>query len=1205
MDDESLNGSNSTFKEDRNGTVYPTDQVKQRVVKETSNGESHQTINGSGNGLEKIEVGRQRVEQDKSDSEAETVVLADKEQGHSPKAAKAIKLEDAGYGSDGLHSDEHVKEERRKHGNLAETTRRPSLKRKRGRVVPRDEREPNGRDSSGLSSTASSPAPHVDSSKTSGSRSDRSRSSPPLDDDKPRGKLRKRTSGNEKRRTNKSRKGYDVSTEPNDIQERRETRSATHFDERSQRSNSPPLRTKGRAKSIQSSNHSNQGISKRRKPAPLHVDRRRKASEDFEAESDDSSSNHSHHRLQILSYADGHVMSPAKISHKKNRDRSGRTLLARACMQGIEEARRWVRERPQDIDTPDNAGNTPLQIASLAGESEVVALLLGAGCDTTCKNIDLDTPLIDAVENSHIEVVKLLLKAGIDPRQRNAKGQEPLELVNLDDDGAEELREILLQARKDSDATRRQSEDHRLHGSRDADTPSAHASGASPTESNKSPPPVELGGRRRTARSQPTNDALLWVNPEPRRLREEAGKGNIMIVDHILKMRPEAPTDAVLAAVKGGHDDVLGLMIAIAEPDPDPQPPLPGGRMDDQGTPMLAAIGRGNLNIIQLLLDQPGFDPSRHMPNNLTYPDISEQRKGEHWEEESKMLRHAMDKYNKSGRRSNTTSPRKIRTKRPAAKQDSPEPSSSPHEIRKVRRSNPPMKEESDPEVNHRLPYHGTAVRSRGGGGQEGSLAVSDQPFGRLGHSKPRLSEDRANVDDTSESARTDSLKPRRKLMSGNELKTDQEAKRRAKGVEGITAQSPPKPKARQSFSSHDRPRTSPEDPSISLTKSKKAASEEPARPKEEGGKKRLRVSVSPQASRSDLGEAKKKKRPKVDSQDTASQQDQDHPVSPVPFITDLVTSPTSIKSPPHNLAPVAFMGSSTTPDEYKSGDHPNVTIVLPAADTDPMMPSSTERNTRPVFGAAEPRGQEDEVEAELVAQRVEAKRAQEEEDERHRQLLLEEEAEYKARLEREAEKARLDALHREEAERRAQMEREAEEARVAKAKRDEEMQRRRFEEERLRREEQERRRREREQRESQRRLQQQQEEERARLDALPNGLRRAAELGPEKARDSKEIIKWLPLRTVMTIDLDPGCDKQACDEQWIANIQAAPLLANRDLELSQCKFWRRAVSDTLTKLLSRYRLDASRSNTKPYWLSLASASQPNVCRQPVPLSQL
>ena len=108
-----------------------------------------------------------------------------------------------------------------------------------------------------------------------------------------------------------------------------------------------------------------------------------------------------------------------------------------------------------------------------------------------------------------------------------------------------------------------------------------------------------------------------------------------------------------------------------------------------------------------------------------------------------------------------------------------------------------------------------------------------------------------------------------------------------------------------------------------------------------------------------------------------------------------------------------------------------------------------------------------------------------------------------------EAEEARRESQRQaEEAERLAQQDREAEETRMAKLRREEELQRRRIDEENKRREEQERRKREREERERLRRLRQAQEAEKARIEALPNGLRRAAELGPERARDSKEITK-------------------------------------------------------------------------------------------------
>ena len=136
--------------------------------------------------------------------------------------------------------------------------RRPSLKRKRGKEEPNGDDEVAGRDSSSLSSTPSSPALRVHSSKTSNSRSDRSESSPPVDD-RTNGKLRKqKPHGNRQPRDS-----HETSTDANERQARRETRSATYHDEQSQKSESPP-RTTSRAKSTQSNPPPNQGLNKRR-----------------------------------------------------------------------------------------------------------------------------------------------------------------------------------------------------------------------------------------------------------------------------------------------------------------------------------------------------------------------------------------------------------------------------------------------------------------------------------------------------------------------------------------------------------------------------------------------------------------------------------------------------------------------------------------------------------------------------------------------------------------------------------------------------------------------------------------------------------------------------------------------------------------------------------------------------------------------------
>ena len=1118
---------------------------------------------------------------DKSDSEAETVVLSGKEDNAEQHLNKAIKLEEASVAeSEANRQSENlptIREEQRK-GSKEENGRKTSLKRKR--TIPE-----NGScgvtdtgNSSNLSSTVSSPVQAAHSSKATDTGSDRSRSSPPFDvaAQQLEGRVKEQRSGSDSAHNHRQAGKNDREAGQANPRKRRETRSATHFDGPTHRSESPPSRNNHRAQSIQSAISHPNGVTKRRKvPAPLHVERRRKASEDIQPDSDDSSSVHSRHHLQKLTSTDGHAASPAKmpISHKKNRDRSGRTLLARACAQDAAEAEKWLKERPEDIDVPDNAGNTPLQIAALEGDVEVVQLLLDAGCDTTSKNIDKDTPLIDAVENGHLEVVKLLLKAGLDPRQKNAKGQEPLELIPVDSEEAEDIRNALLASKKEKESLRRPSEDHHRHstGSRDVEMSSTGASGASPT---RSPPPPALGVRRRTARSQPTDDALLWVNPTPERLRDAAGKGDLTIVDHILKMRPKVDTEAVLAAARGGHDGVLNVMMAIGNLDPDPEPLRSGEYKPAYSTPMLAAIGRGNISVIQLLLSQPGFDPSRRRFKDLTYYEISKDRQGSEWQEEYEILKEAYDNYRPNGgRRSNNNSPRKARPKRADSSKQSSEPSSSPHDSRRVRRTKAPPDDESVEGVRKDPPHKGTGSRHLGDElkKQQDSAIASDRDSDTSGLPKPKRKESKSNSDIARPAInRADSLKPKRRLMSGNEFKSDKDTKRRASHV----ADARDDHTRRKSGEGRQRKSS---DASESTAKISKASSEEPTTVKSEHGKKRHRMSVSPQASKTDVpatAEAVRKKKRRVDSQGNAIDQDRDRSFRPGPaMVANMIASPTTIPSPAvsQGTAPVAFMGSNTASPVTKSPTEPRIhsTLISPVNSIDQALHHQPQPDLDDM--RAQRQVEEDMLRQERLDHERERQAAQEEEQrlaeiesEKRRQAEAEQErkaraerenAEKKARIAREEEQSRLVAQRRaEEEQRQLQMEREEEENRIAKKKRDEELQQRRAEQERLRKEEQERRRRELEERESKRRLQAQDEAERLRLQSLPNGLRRAAELSSDNARTAKEVTKWLPLRTVTTQELHPVCEPQVAEERWIANLQAAPILAIKDLELSQCK---------------------------------------------------
>ena len=1112
---------------------------------------------------------------DKSDSEAETVVLSGKEEGKDNKMSKAIKLEEPN-GSEAI-VDDHMEDstnttQDHREGSKDLSNGKPSLKRKRSIQELGVGDIPDGGNSSNLSSTISSPVQAAHSSKATDSGSDRSRSSPPFEElaQHEEGSVNKQRIGNSNGRSYQEKGKSDRGAEGVNGRNRRDTRSATHYDEATHRSESPAAHHDRRAQSTQRDLSHNRVTKRRKTPAPLHVDRRRKASEDTHPESDDSSSVHSHHHLHKLASAEHYALSPAKmVNHKKNRDKNGRTWLARACTQGVAEAERWLKERPQDIDVPDNAGNTPLQIASLEGDTEIVDLLLKAGCDVTCKNIDKDTPLIDAVENGHYEVVKMLLKAGLDPRIGNANGSKPLELVPEDCEDAEEIRAVLVASEKEKELLRRPSEDHNRQssaGSRDVEMTPVGATAASPLNGGRSPPPPGPGIRRRTARSQPTDDALLWVNATPERLRDASGKGDLTIVDHILKMRPKADTESVLAAARGGHDVVLGLLLAIGNVDPDPEPLRSGEYKPAYSTPMLAAIGRGSINVIKLLLGQPGFDPTRRLFRGLTYYEIAKERQGSEWEEEYEMLKEAHDDYKQpGGRKSNSSSPRKVRTKRADSTKGS-EPSSTPHEARKARKM--PTSKEGSPDTTRRDSHKATTLKhSKTNRRQGSSRDTSDhenEPFG-----PPRL---KAKDPGLFASKRADSLKPKRRLLSGNEFKSDKDSKRRASFAtepSNLTRR-----KSGDSISRHESHQRRSSDVSDALPRVK---SEEPSHSKSDAGKKRLRMSLSPQASKSDPATtaeiAKRIKRQRVDSQGNAAEEDPDRAVQiPPAMVANMIASTPTEASPTlsQGTAPVAFMGSNIGSPVTKSPTELNLysNQISPVNSIEQTLQQGTESDDVQAQRHFEDtlllQQQISEQENQLQATRevkeriAEIRTEQLERAKAEREMkaqAVREEAEREARIAREAEEARTETHRRaEEAERQLQLEREQAEELMVKKQREEEMQKRRLEQERLRREDQERKRREQEERESLRRIRAQEEQERLRRQSLPNGLRRAAELSPDEARTAKEITKWLPLRTVTTQELRPDCISQVVDEMWIPNIQAAPILAIKDLELSQCK---------------------------------------------------
>ncbi|KAL8714246.1 MAG: hypothetical protein Q9220_001975 [cf. Caloplaca sp. 1 TL-2023] len=1112
---------------------------------------------------------------ERSDSEAETVVLDDRPNAPNETLGKVIKNEDNSDGDEapipktnGFHS---YSDNDNRSENLDE---RPSLKRKRPeREISTEENAA----SSNLSSTTSSPAARAHSSQSSESDSDRRRTSPSTRDEAVNDKklhARKRRLPPAFHHQDRNRRGK---SDPNSVpvrrKERRETRSATHHEQPRHRSESPPSQRHKRAQSTQSIDLSEKA---KRKPAPppLLVERRRKTSEDPHGDSDDSSSIHSHPHLQKVTTAEHSAMSPAKLSYKKNRDKNGRTILARACALDVTEAKKWLTERPQDIDVPDNAGNTPLQIASLEGLADVVQLLLDAGCDTSCKNIDLETPLIDAVENGHLEVIRLLLNAGLDPRQCNAKGEEPLDLINPDDDEYEEIRAAIVAA-KESSAMRRPSEDQSAHN-RDNDLSSIGASAASPTDvqAGKSPPPsLGLGPRRRTARSQPTQEKFLWINPTPAKLREACGKGDLEVVAYILRMSPEVGTDAVIAAARAGHDVVLEILFAIGQLEHDPDPVESGDFKPGQNTPMLAAIGRGHIAVTKLLVSQRGFNPTRRIFKGLSYHELAKERKGSNWEEEYTILKEAHDDYLlNGGRRSNHSSPRKVRVKKAETGRSSSDASVSPTNVRQLSMSS--TKTAPEPDIKREHAYKAPPNKHlRIPEESKDSAVLSDRDSESTPRPEPKPKAARS-VSDVGATVlkHPDATKPRRKLLSRNDIKSDRDIKRRASlAVESLDQEPSLRQPGNKLVKSQQgkEPRKMSES-TISAPKVRKDASSDLHQGNVEPGKKRSRLSNSPRlraaGTEKSIELPLKKKKRRVDSEGNAIIQDplrSDTIIKPGgAMVANMIASPeqTTSSSEPPGKAPVANMGVSsaspitTSPTRLSpgSGNHSPMTGIeqtLQLSTKQQIPPGQPEADLpiveRREFSSEQQLQAEKEAEDRRVAEIEQEAKIQE----------AHADAAQKASTAKAEEEARLEQQRRaEEAERQAQREQDEEEARIAKKQREEESAKRRAEQERLRREEQERRRAEQEQREQQRRIQLQEEEQQQLRDALPNSLRRAAELSPEMARQPQEARKWLPLYTATTSEIDPECDENMADERWVANVQVAPILAIKDLDLSQCK---------------------------------------------------
>jgi len=332
------------------------------------------------------------------------------------------------------------------------------------------------------------------------------------------------------------------------------------------------------------------------------------------------------------------------MSHKPGRDTAGRTHLHRACQRGaVAEVETILSQRKEFLNEGDNAGYMPLHEACLHGHLGVVKVLLnnGAWLDVPSR-LELDTPLRDAVDNGHTDVAKYLLELGADPRKRNRYGQTAFDANDANRETPDVFQEIgdLLKVAVNKHRTKRSSDDENPRTGADFDSFFFHDPPvASPVHQSPQAPSAPTENRRRNAPAEQSRKDLLWlaaVKNGHLKLRETAREGDLHMVHALLERGTKPDTETLIGAIKGGHTDTVSLLLAynaIVDPEPG-NPGRDGSRKSEdtsipagEETPMLAAIGRGNLEVLRYLLEN-GVDPRRRDGKGKSYVDIARERKG-------------------------------------------------------------------------------------------------------------------------------------------------------------------------------------------------------------------------------------------------------------------------------------------------------------------------------------------------------------------------------------------------------------------------------------------------------------------------------------------------------------------------------------------------------------------------------------------------
>ncbi|KAI9702208.1 MAG: Set3 complex subunit with deacetylase activity, meiotic-specific repressor of sporulation proteins [Bogoriella megaspora] len=466
-------------------------------------------------------------------------------------------------------------------------------------------------------------------------------------------KARDDTSPGDKRESEPPRQRYKT--------DRHETNASRTSRERSPSPRKNPHRRTG---SSQAPLPNGQAHPKKRKPPALSSARLASYQEEWDSESSSDATTRRHIQAKRSSHRSVSTPGRAMAARRKAKDRYGMTPFATACQEGdLERARETLKEDRSVLDEPDNDGNTPLQSAALAGQDHIVEFLLAQRSNIHTTNRLQETPLIDAVENGRLEVVRLLLDAGVDPSRPNKKGRQPIDLVPKPDmNDSEEV------ARVKEIANLLKAAIARNHGS------------------NRTPRLEQPEINQDENRKRKDLDFLDRTTKNLRGLVEENDQYGVSV---FLDSRVRVDNSCLVAAARSGHIDMMNVLIPMVDSD-----------KTDFHKPLVAAIGRGNLDIIELLLKQD-LDPTQKTSDGKFYWQVAEETQGPNWESERNILKAAFDEARSDKKRPKGSPESKTKigsaTKRDRVNKLS-RGSSSPLSLKRRSSTSPSMQRPSNPE---------------------------------------------------------------------------------------------------------------------------------------------------------------------------------------------------------------------------------------------------------------------------------------------------------------------------------------------------------------------------------------------------------------------------------------------------------------------------------------------------------------------------